>query len=284
MSTISTTFNKLTSSLSKNDHILILTLLQNDEEYLDHYFQLIDASSYPNQYISIGLLVSDSTDNTLNILQEKVHSLQNRWRNRFYEIDVYQKDFELDKKKDEATALTSKRATLAKAKNFLLTAALREHHSWVAWVDVKLFSYPSTIYDDLKAVNVDVIVPNCLQKREKDDEFWAFDRNNWQESEMSLQRQQHIPEEDLLMEDYNEYAIGRHLLVDMPTHGNIETKVPLDGIGGTFTLVKANVHREGAIFPPFVYQHNMDTEGFAKMVKSMGYSVYGVPSYIIYHY
>jgi hypothetical protein len=70
----------------------------------------------------------------------------------------------------------------------------------------------------------------------------------------------------------------------MPTHTGKDYKVPLDGVGTTFTMVKATVHREGAIFPPFVYQHELDTEGFGKMVKSMGFSVYGIPSYTIYHF
>lgn len=69
----------------------------------------------------------------------------------------------------------------------------------------------------------------------------------------------------------------------MITHKNLD-KVPLDGIGATFTMVKANIHREGAVFPPFVYQHELNTEGFAKIVKSMGFSVYGLPTYIIYHF
>lgn len=53
--------------------------------------------------------------------------------------------------------------------------------------------------------------------------------------------------------------------------------------GATFTLVKAKVHREGANFPPFAFQHQVETEGFAKMAKAMGFGVYGLPSYLIYH-
>lgn len=72
-------------------------------------------------------------------------------------------------------------------------------------------------------------------------------------------------------------------MVDMPTHLGSDLKVPLDGVGATFTLVKAHVHREGAIFPAFTYQHQVETEGFAKIAKSMGFSVYGLPGYLIYH-
>lgn len=92
-------------------------------------------------------------------------------------------------------------------------------------------------------------------------------------------------------------------MVDMPTHLGKLDKVPLDGVvcfirvrfkmpysfidsfrqGATFTLVKAHVHREGANFPAFPFQHQVETEGFAKMAKAMGFGVYGLPSYLIYH-
>jgi mannan polymerase complexes MNN9 subunit len=59
--------------------------------------------------------------------------------------------------------------------------------------------------------------------------------------------------------------------------------IPLDGVGGTCTLVKAQVHRDGAIFPPFPFQHQVETEGLAKMVKALGYEVWGLPNYLIFH-
>jgi hypothetical protein len=43
------------------------------------------------------------------------------------------------------------------------------------------------------------------------------------------------------------------------------------------------VHREGANFPAFTFQHEVETEGFAKMAKAIGYGVYGLPAYLIYH-
>jgi hypothetical protein len=72
-------------------------------------------------------------------------------------------------------------------------------------------------------------------------------------------------------------------MVDMPTHWPKLHKVELDGVGATFTMVKAEVHREGANFPAYPFQHEVETEGFAKMAKAMGFGVYGLPSYIIKH-
>ncbi|KAI8371859.1 Anp1-domain-containing protein [Blakeslea trispora] len=261
------------------EHILVLTVLDHSEDYLDRYFDLLDASSYPNKLISIGLLLPDSSRQL-----SEIKTLQDRWRHTFFEIDVFQKDFELDTKIDDISlGLDSKRATIVKSKNFLLTAALKEYHSWVVWMDDKLHSYPATIFSDLMLADADIVVPNCLQYRE-DGEFWAYDRNNWQESDLSLRKQKDLDVTQVMMEDYNEFAVGRHLLVDMPTQTGIDHKVALDGVGTTFTMVKATVHREGAIFPPFVYQHHLDNEGFAKMAKSMGFTVYGIPGYVIYHY
>lgn len=181
------------------EHILVLTPLQNDQQYLDNYFELLDKSTYPNKLISIGLLVSDSTDGTLEQLYDHVSRLQNRWRNQFYNIDVYQKDFQLDTKKDDMS-LDSKRATLARARNYLLSASIKEIHSWVVWVDVKLYSYPTSIFEDLMLADADVIVPNCLMQRQDDDEFWGFDRNNWQETDHSWKKQQQMDSNEVLME------------------------------------------------------------------------------------
>ncbi|KAI9359045.1 hypothetical protein BD770DRAFT_320384 [Pilaira anomala] len=258
-----------------SQHILVLTHLQNHETYLDHYFELLDKSSYTNKYISIGLLVTDSTDNTLLKVYQHIGRLQNRWRNQFYSIDVYQKDFGFNRKIRSPT-------TLARARNFLLSLTLKDYHNFVFWVDVELYSYPNTIFSDFVLMNLDVVVPNCFKKR-NDNLLEGYDLSNWQESDESLRYQQQLLLNQVLIKDYDNVSIGRNLLVNMITHINLD-KVPLDGIGATFTMVKATIHREGAVFPPFVYQHELNTEGFAKIVKAMGFSVYGLPTYIIYHF
>jgi hypothetical protein len=59
--------------------------------------------------------------------------------------------------------------------------------------------------------------------------------------------------------------------------------IELDGVGGTFLMLRADVHRAGANFPAFPVKHQLETEGFAKMAKLMGFGIYGLPDYIIYH-
>ncbi|KAJ2822854.1 Mannan polymerase II complex anp1 subunit, partial [Coemansia furcata] len=65
--------------------------------------------------------------------------------------------------------------------------------------------------------------------------------------------------------------------------GEKDILVPLDGVGGTFTLVKAHVHRSGVGFPAWLFQHQVETEGFAKLAIANGFSVYGLPHYNVHH-
>jgi hypothetical protein len=82
---------------------------------------------------------------------------------------------------------------------------------------------------------------------------------------------------------YEELQTHRVYLTDFPTHGDKLHTIPLDGVGATFTLAKAQVHREGGNFPAYTFQHEVETEGFAKMAKALGFGVFGLPAYLIYH-
>ena len=59
--------------------------------------------------------------------------------------------------------------------------------------------------------------------------------------------------------------------------------VPLDGVGGHVLLVRADIHREGFVFPSVLFDHQVETEGFAKMVKALGHQPYGLPGYLVHH-
>jgi mannan polymerase complexes MNN9 subunit len=63
--------------------------------------------------------------------------------------------------------------------------------------------------------------------------------------------------------------------------GDPRAEVDLDGVGGTALLVKAEVHRDGAMFPPFPFYHLIETEGFAKMASRLGWKSYGLPNYLV---
>lgn len=284
--------NASSSGAKSQERILVLTpLLQKTItiEHLSLYFDLLDKTTYPNHLISIGLLIPTTVitqqpgATSMVELKGLIEQLQRRWFHAFHDITIYQRNFDFDFDASFSFRLEPyRRSMMARAKNYLLSAALQDDHSWVAWVGVDVVSYPTTIFEDLMRRNVDVIVPNSLRAT-KDGSFWAHDRNNWQETDTSLRLQMSVGADFIMLEGYRELATGRTLMVDMPTHLGPDHVVPLDGVGASFTLVKAQVHREGANFPSFPFQHQLDTEGFARMVQAMGYGLFGIPSYFVYH-
>jgi peptide chain release factor subunit 1 len=71
-----------------------------------------------------------------------------------------------------------------------------------------------------------------------------------------------------------------------------EALVRLSAVGGTMLLVKADVHRDGLVFPAFRYGlpsegirpgGEIETEGLAVMARDMGFECWGLPQLEIVH-
>lgn len=216
-----TNFNRITSSGShaqrNKEKILVLTPLKDASPYLDQYFKLLDETSYPNHLISLAFLVSDSSDNTLETLQSHISAIQSRWdyRHRFDSVRIFSKDFDFDLPSTKRHAYEMqplRRSIMARSRNWLLSAALESDTSWVAWIDVDVVEYPASIFQDLMRADADVVVPNCLLKRD-DHAFWAYDKNNWQETDESRRIQEGLDEDFVLLEGYYEFPTYRYLVM-----------------------------------------------------------------------
>ncbi|KAJ1857019.1 hypothetical protein GGF49_001707 [Coemansia sp. RSA 1853] len=271
----------------ESDSLLILTPIKNNAKHLARYFALIDKLKYPRNRTSLAILVSDSTDKTQQMLIES-----RRWYQeqappelRFRRFDIYRQDFfyALPRKQRHLREKQKERRTMmARARNYLWTRAL-QNEQWVLWIDGDLEYYPPNIVRDLMAYDKDVIVPNCLVRRRSIQGRWkhtVYDRNAWQETNQSREVISKLKEDDFMVEGYKSLKTHRRYLDHFPKN---ETIVPLDGVGGTFTLVKSHVHRSGVGFPAWLFQHQVETEGFAKLAKAHGYGVYGLPYYYIRH-
>ncbi|GAA5867541.1 hypothetical protein JCM8547_001213 [Rhodosporidiobolus lusitaniae] len=183
----------------------------------------------------------------------------------------------------------------------------------------------------------DVVVPNCVWKTYN--EMGPYDRNNWIETPESLELKKTLNSTDVLIEGYPSHPTHRFNLASLvpptplslsplspyflppsfplsslpsspplPSSLSSLTTIPseldLDGIGGCAALVRADVHREGAVFPAWPpVDHQIETEGLAQMVKALrrprggarGESeevkygkggrgrLLGLPTYYVYH-
>jgi hypothetical protein len=153
-----------------------------------------------------------------------------------------------------------RRVVLAKSRNHLLSHAL-DDEEWVLWLDVDVIEYPPDIIERLIATGKDIVQPHCVL----DYHGPTFDQNGWRDK-------------------------GRLHLDDLRSAGEI---VELDAVGGTMLLVRADLHRDGLVFPCFPYgepnprirpeRGELETEGLGMMAHDMGHQAWGLPNLEIRH-
>ena len=62
-----------------------------------------------------------------------------------------------------------------------------------------------------------------------------------------------------------------------------EQLVRVDCVGGTMLLVRADLHRDGLVFPHYPYALHIETEGLALMAHDMGHDCWAMPDVEIVH-
>ena len=180
----------------------------------------------------------------------------------------------------------ARRAAMAKARNSLLFTTLGPTTAWVLWLDSDIVETPSSLIQDLAKHDKPIIVPNCFQRyynaETKKMDTRPYDFNSWIDSETARALGAKMDKDDILLEGYAEMPTYRTLMAYLAdATGDMHKEVELNGVGGTALLVKAEVHRDGAMFPPFAFYHLIETEGFAKMASRLGWKSWGLPNYFV---
>ncbi|KAL9059615.1 MAG: hypothetical protein Q9162_001120 [Coniocarpon cinnabarinum] len=276
----------------RGERVLLCAPLRDAASHLPMFFSHLQNLTYPHNLVDLAFLVGDSKDNTLELLSDLLAELQEHEdpKKQFGEISVIEKDFGQTVNQDVESrhgfaAQASRRKSMAQARNWLLSAALRPVHSWVYWRDVDVETAPFTILEDLMRHDKDVIVPNVWRPLPD----WLggeqpYDLNSWQESETALALADTLDEDAVIVEGYAEYATWRpHLAYLRDPFGDPDMEMEIDGVGGVSILAKAKVFRSGVHFPAFSFEKHAETEGFGKMAKRLSFSVVGLPHYTIWH-
>ncbi|KAG6016145.1 hypothetical protein E4U43_004146 [Claviceps pusilla] len=279
-------------AVANEEKVLLLTPLKDAAPYLSKYFELLAELTYPHHLIDIAFLVSDSKDDTLAVLASELDRIQKRPDTiPFRSATIVQKDFDFHLSQDvqerhSFEAQGPRRKAMGKARNYLLSAAMKPEHSWVYWRDVDIVDSPSSILEDFIAHDKDILVPNIwFHRYEKGvDIEGRFDYNSWVESDKGRKLTSTLDKDVVLAEGYKQYDTGRTYMAKMGDwRENKDEEMELDGIGGVNILVKGDVHRSGINFPCYAFENQAETEGFAKMAKRAGYQVFGLPNYIVWH-
>lgn len=253
--------------MSANPTVLILTPMKDAAPHLASYFAGLERLDYPRNLISLGFLEGDSVDDTVGRVAGKLAEL----RTTFAGAELWRRDFGFrmpagTPRWDHAFQLPRRKA-LARARNHLLFHAL-DDQDWVLWLDVDVIEFPADLIQRLLAADRDIVHPHCVRERGGE----TYDRNAWREHG----------------------AVGMDELRGGPD------LVRLDAVGGTVLLVRADVHRDGLIFPPFPYgggnpairsphplgpavRGEIETEGLGIMAIDMGRQCWGMPNLEVVH-
>jgi len=249
--------------------VLILTPVKDAADCFDDYCRGIARLTYPHALISLGFLESDSTDGTFQALQRRQRGLNADFRR----VGLWKKDFGYLLSPAVPRWLPSiqvkRRTILARSRNHLLFHAL-DDEDWVLWLDVDVIEYPPDLIERLLAGGKDIVQPHCVL----DYGGKTFDWNGWRDH-------------------------GRLHLDDLREEGEL---VELDAVGGTVLLVRADLHRDGLVYPAFFYgrgnprirkgrrpeiageiEGEIETEGLGIMAGDMGHCCWGMPRLEVIH-
>lgn len=288
--------NSLTNSadaLANKEEILVCTPMSR---FLPQYWDNINKLTYDHSLITLGFILPRGSDGdeAVKKLELAIKATQAKQKLNFKKIVILRQDSaslesQLEKDRHALKVQKERRSMMALARNSLVFTALSPSHSWVLWLDADIVETPPDLIQDLASHNKPIISANVYQKYNDDktqqESIRPYDFNNWVESEEGLKLANSMGPDDIIVEGYAELATYRPLMaLFYDASGDKNTEMALDGVGGGAVLVKADVHRDGAMFPSFPFYHLIETEGFAKMAKRLGYEVFGLPNYLVYHY
>lgn len=247
--------------------VLVLTPVKNARRHLPAFLAMLERLDYPRDRLSLGFLEGDSDDGSHAFLEAELPRL----RGLFRRVVLMKHDLglRLDGPRWAPAVQRPRRAAIARARNRLLSAGLADE-DWVLWVDADVLDAPPDALRRLLAVGGDVVVPHCVLEPGGP----TFDLNSFQITDPASEARHTV---DGLVQPPR--GVGRRYLDGLRGQG----PVPLDGVGGTMLLVRADLHREGLTFPPFPYRGYIETEGLAMMARDMAVTCWGLPDLEIIH-
>ncbi|EPX72937.1 mannosyltransferase complex subunit [Schizosaccharomyces octosporus yFS286] len=274
-------------AVRKKEEVLILTPIAR---FYPEYWKNLLKLTYPRNLITLGFIIPSTKDGTKvhRELRAAVQAVQKGPKHqRFADVKIMIQDTGLssgqsEKQRHSLEVQKERRSKIAASRNTLLFSTLGPKTSWVLWLDSDIVETPQRLIEDMTSFDKDVLVANCYKRHNGN--LIPYDFNSWVDSDHARNLAKGMGKDDILLEGYAELATYRLLMAHTYDNGDPRTLMELNGVGTTALMVKANVHRDGAVFPTFPFYHLIESEGFAKMASRLGYKVYGLPNYLVFHY
>lgn len=260
---------RLAATSSELPTVLILTPVKNAAQFMRGYFEQVIQLEYPRGKLALALLEGDSTDGTDEVLQDYA----DHCRSRFASIELLRQDyaFQLVGNRWAPEQQFSRRSVISKCRNKLFKLA-DQGADYVLWIDADVIAYPADVLLRLLETNQPIVVPNCVQTPGGP----TFDLNSFKFKPGASHFSWSHMMGGIIQPPR---GVGRLYLDDFRG----QSGVALDGVGGTMLLVRAELHRQGILFPDYSYRGYLDTEGFALHAKDRGFTAWGLPDLEIVH-
>ncbi|KAG7390949.1 hypothetical protein PHYBOEH_006819 [Phytophthora boehmeriae] len=281
--------NRLLSQIGnrERDSVLIVCVFNDAESWganrsLMDFFDLVESFEYPTDKISITLLTSSMSEFS------KAKHFFRRNINRFTRLSViFRNDFSQDgltRENRHADALQgNRRRMLARYRNYALLSTLKTWHQHVLWLDADVDVIPAGLLLKMTQSGLDILEPMCVRKyNNESDDWYNYDLNAW------VGHRKVRPTNS--SNDFVPGPFSAKSLYDLRDEEN--PIVPLDSVGGTMLYVRADVHRQGVLFPAHYVigsewgaegYDGIETEGLCYSAHFLGYKCWGMPNDIIFH-
>ncbi|RLN46156.1 hypothetical protein BBJ29_005770 [Phytophthora kernoviae] len=172
---------------------------------------------------------------------------------------------------------------LARYRNYALFSTLERWHQHVLWLDADVDMIPAGLLLKMTQSGLDILEPMCVRKYNNENDNWYnYDLNAW-----VGQRKVRPAHSN---SDFVPGPLNAKNLYDL--RNEKKPIVPLDSVGGTMLYVRAEVHRQGVLFPAHYVigsewgmegYDGIETEGLCYSAHFLGFKCWGMPNDIIFH-
>eukprot|EP00644_Phytophthora_capsici_P015540 jgi/Phyca11/555134/estExt2_Genewise1Plus.C_PHYCAscaffold_700081 len=245
------------------------------------YFQMLSSMDLPKEKQSVALLTS-SMDEFLKVKKIFRREIQNYARLSVIFRDDFSQGGLTRDNRHMGNLQLQRRRMLARYRNYALISFLETWHQHVIWLDADIVYVPPHLPLKMIQSGLDIVTPTCMIiVNQETNEGYDYDLNAW----VGHRKVRQPTSEDFVPGPLS--AKNMHNL-----QGEGQEAVPLDSVGGTMIYIRADIHRQGVIFP-----HNyvigsewgregydgIETEGLCYSAHFLGYKCWGMPNEVIHH-
>ncbi|KAF4137011.1 Anp1 [Phytophthora infestans] len=278
----------LSQSSNKNvDSVLVMVVLKDAESWgqgrgAQDFMELLGSFDYPKEKMSVTVLTSSASE--FGVMKNHFKD-QIEWYSRLSVL--FRDDFALPnvvtrENRHDNDVQRNRRRVIARYRNFALQATMELWHQHVVWLDADVHKIPSGLLKRMIRSGLDIVEPMCVRMKASGKDWYEYDLNAWvgqRKVRRSAQDSNFVPG-DSSVQRMRQF------------HGTEETFVPLDSVGGTVLYVKADIHRQGVLFPVHHLigsewasegYDGIETEGLCYVAHFLGFKCWGMPNDLIYH-